>query len=104
MWGGSPDPCITTLVACESVSKIRSAGLVRDLRLFEAFTHPVRPDEGRRSLTSPALRSLPQIVKAFGFGFPAGELVFGYWFDADSDSDLVRDLAFDLVSRCAASL
>ncbi len=73
----APDPCITTLVARESVSKIRSAGLVRDLRLFGAFTHPVRPDEGRRSLTSPALRGLPQIVKAFRFGFPAGELVFG---------------------------
>ena len=31
------------LVARESVSKTRSAGLVRDLRLFNKFTRRVRP-------------------------------------------------------------
>ncbi len=41
----APVPSVRTLFASENVLNTRSAGLVRDLRLFGAFTRRLRPDE-----------------------------------------------------------
>ena len=64
-------------MAWKSVSKTRSAGLVRDLRLFVALTRRVRSDEDRRSLTS----------AAYGSSLTGAQRKVALWTDPDQAGD-----------------
>ena len=81
----APDPSVKTLVACKSVLNTRSAGLVRNLRLFVKFTRRVRPDTRPQVSSSSALRISVTTQQR------KGRLTDGLWFRLDDRLQLDTD-------------